>query len=149
MKGLTVLAAMAVIGVVFAGCGDDDGEALSEDEFLRQGNTICAEGEEEIVGAAEELFGGGEEPTAEQISDFWNDVVRPRTQEQIDGIDDLEPPEDMQADVDELVDTARAALEELEERVQDDPIAAFESEDDPFAEANAMAEAIGLNDCSG
>ena len=72
-------------------------------------------------------------------------MILPGIERQIDDLDDLAPPEDLQDDVDEMLDSARDAFDEVEGDVE----AALNSEDDPFAETNEKAEALGLSDCAG
>ena len=155
---LTILAALGALAV--AGCGDDDdtssttgasgasgvsGTALTEDEWIQQADEICAAGDKEINQAGNELF-GGQQPSQAQIEQFANDVLVPNIQAQLDAIAALTPPEEIAGDVTQLLDDANAALDEI----RDDPsLVAASASDDPFAEANKEAKALGLTDCGG
>jgi hypothetical protein len=147
----TVLVALVLVAMAtLVGCGDDE-EALSKEEFLRQGNAVCAEGNEELDALFEEQFADleeGEEPDPAQFAAFIEDDVVPRVQEQIDDIADLEPPEELADDVEQLVTKAQAALDELEQQAKDDPEALLQQEEDPFAEVNEDAAEIGLTVCA-
>ena len=149
-----ILISVAAAAIAFAGCGGDDDEpttaesataALTEEEFVTQANEICATGAAEIDQAAEELF-GNEQPTDEQVEQFATDVVVPGIEAQIDGVEALVPPEDIAGQVDTFIADARAALAE----VAADPslILAGDTPEDPFADVNAQAEALGLPECA-
>ena len=55
---------VAAVAVFAAGCGDDE-ESLSSEEFLEQGNAICAGVNDELDAAFEAL--GDSEPTTEEL----------------------------------------------------------------------------------
>jgi hypothetical protein len=152
MKRIALIAVLCVGACVLAGCGDDD-EALSEQEFLEQGNAICAAGNERLDAAFEDAFAEmdleeGEEPSPEQIAAVVLEVFVPDIQSQIDGIDDLEPPDELADAVEQFLDDAQATLDELEQQAEDDPAAVFADDEDPFADVNAQANEIGLTECA-
>ena len=144
-----LLAVVATAVLLAAGCGGDDdgggGERLTREEFVTQGNAICAAGNERLDAMFEELF-----PTEEDFADpdkqeeakdnFVEDI-----QGQIDDVGELEPPEDMEADVEEFLDTAQEALDQVEEMSAEE---FFGLEEDPFAEVSEQAEALGLTECA-
>jgi hypothetical protein len=142
---IRLLAPLALLGLLAAGCGDDE-ESLSEDEFIEQANAICEEGSEELDEAGDELF-GNEEPTPEQIADFA-DVFEDAIGDQIDDIDDLNGPSDLEEDLADVLADARDTLSEFADQVRDDPEAAFTSEEDPFADINERMSALGLTSCA-
>lgn len=123
-----------------AACSGDD--TLSEEEFLKQANAICAEGNSELEAAADEVIEGGD-PSQEELEGLIDTAVD-NVGAQLDEIEDLAAPEDLQGDVDDLIETARGELEKLEETGAE----AFTSGEAPFAESNAKAEEIGLDDCA-
>jgi hypothetical protein len=142
LRRTMVAVALLTAGVlVAAGCGDDE-ERLTEEEFLEQGNTACAEGNEEIEALFAELP-QDEVPTEEQIEPLFDDLVD-AVRGQVDAIDELSPPEELEDDVDQLVSDARDALEEIE----DGGPSSLLSEDDPFAEVNEQAADLGLTECA-
>ena len=148
MRRIVLIAVLCVGACVLAGCGDDD-DALSEQEFLAQGNAICAAGNERLDAAFEDLdLEEGEEPSAEQIEALLVDVFLPDVQSQIDDVRALEPPDELADAVDEFLDNAQATLDELEQQAADDPSSVFSGDEDPFAEVNAQANEIGLTECA-
>jgi hypothetical protein len=161
---------LSVLALVAAGCGDDNndtststttesgtsgatgatgasGSALLPADFIAEADAVCAEGDEAIDAEAEKLFGDGDEPSQEDQVAFVTDVVLPNIQEQLDGLEALDPPEEGAEEFATLIDDANAALDEIEA----DPAAFVESGggDGPFAEVNKQAQALGLKDCGG
>jgi len=134
----------AVTAALFAiGCGgdDDDGSSLSKQEFLKQGNEICAKGNQELDQAAQKTFSGGP-PSAEEASAFVNDELIPNVEDQVSQLRDLSPPEGDEDEVNAILDAADEGLSKSE----DDPAGVFQ-EGDPFAEANKLARDYGLVAC--
>ena len=78
---------------------------------------------------------------------FFKDSVFPGVQQQLDDIDKLKPPKDLQADVDKLIKDARAALGNLEKQVDQDIEKVLNSQDDPFKDVNQEATSLGLTVC--
>jgi len=149
VKRFVLVAILCIGACVLAACGDDDEAALSEQEFLEQGNAICAAGNERLDAAFEDLaLEEGEEPTAEQIETLLVDVFLPDVQSQIDDVRALEPPDELADEVEEFLDNAQATLDELEQQAADDPSSVFSEDEDPFAEVNAQANEIGLTECA-
>ncbi len=152
-----LLAATGTLAV--AGCGGDDettstdtsgatgtaGVALTETEFVEQGNAICEAGDKEITQAGDELFGGGQ-PSDAQLEQFATDILLPGVQSQIDGIRALPAPEEIADDVSTFLDDAESALDEVE---ADPSLLAASDNEGPFADVNAQAEDLGLTSCAG
>ncbi|HEV2755234.1 MAG TPA: hypothetical protein VG318_05595 [Actinomycetota bacterium] len=122
-----------------AGCSGED--RLSEEEFVEQANAICAEGNEELESAADELVEGGD-PSEEDLEGLIDTAID-NVSAQLNGIEDLSPPEDMEADVEDLLETARAELQDLEDAGAE----AFTSGEPPFEESNQKARDLGLDEC--
>jgi hypothetical protein len=139
--GATLIAAL---GFILVSCGGSD--RLSREEFLSQGNAICSEGNTRIDAAAEEAFGGlsqDERPSDEQLQGFFDTLV-PEIQGQLDAIGDLNPPEELEADVDNLLQVAQSSLDEI----RDAGPQVLLTDRDPFAEANRLAGEVGLTACA-
>ena len=144
-----LLAAVA-LALVAAGCGDDDDSgdsgdgsatALTKEEFLQQGNAICANGNAELD-AVTANFGPGTSPA--EIEAFVTDTLVPNVQGQIDDLSALTPPEGDEEEVEAILTAAEDALAEVEE------VPSTVTEDggtDPFNEANRLAEDYGLVAC--
>ena len=144
MKRVAACAALAATMTIIVACGSDE-KRLGADEFIKQANAVCDAGRIAIDAVAAEMFASGEQPTAEQLMTFGNETVVPKVQEQIDGIKKLSPPSDLEDDADQMIADAQEALD----KIKDDPASALSGEEDPFADVNAQAAAIGLTACAG
>jgi hypothetical protein len=151
----------AALALVLAGCGGDDdtsttsttsvdseatgtsGAALTETEFLAQGNAICLAGNQELEQAANDAFAGGQ-PTDAQIEQFAA-VLVPNVQGQVDAIRTLTPPAELADEVETFLSDAEDALAQ----VADDPSLLAANDDGPFVTVNQQARQIGLDECGG
>jgi hypothetical protein len=152
-RTLTLMAlACTALVLVIAGCGGDDETsssttsttaALTETEFLAQGNAICIAANKELDQAANDTFTGGQ-PTDAQIEQYAG-VLVPNVQGQVDAIRALTPPEDL---VDQ-VDTFLADAEDALAQVSDDPSLLLTSDSNgPFSSISQEARQIGLDECA-
>jgi hypothetical protein len=151
-----LLAALGALAV--AGCGGDDdtssttgtsgtsgvtGTALTQEEWAKQADAICATADKEVDAAGEEIF-GGQQPSQDQIDGFVTDTLVPSIQGQLDAIRALTPPEDIADDVTSFLDDANAALDEI----RDDPsLVSANGDEGPFTEVNQQAKDLGLAEC--
>jgi hypothetical protein len=149
-SSLVVPTIVAVLAIGGCGGGDDSstttgasGTALTKEEFLEQGNAICAEGNKPIDAEIASL-NTGQPLTDAQIQEFA-DVLIPSVQGQIDDIRALPPPEGDEDTVGKFLDTAQTELD----RVKDDPSVLASDSQDPFEETNQLANDYGLTDCGG
>lgn len=156
MKKALLLALALFVVAAFVACGGDDANdppeneevqagseadtALSEEEFLAQGNAICAAGNKELDAAAGKL---GRNPSEEELQALV-DLLIVNVQGQIDALEVLEPPEDLAADVDALLADAKAALDKIKEL----GVKFLELKEDPFVDVNKAAGKIGLDECA-
>lgn len=132
-----------------AACGDD-GEALSAGDYRREANEICRAGNDRLEKEGEglaKLFQSDEKPTDDEIRDAL-DPLLDGIEDQIEQIRALEGPDDLEGDVRGILEDADAALADLRSDLDDDPVAALESEEDPFAEVNEQLAAAGLEECA-
>jgi hypothetical protein len=135
---------VAALAVAAAGCGDDD-ERLSSEEFLEQGNAICASVNDELDAAFEEL--GDDQPSTDEFVSLVEDTLVPIVRTEIDDLRELNPPEELEDEASQLFDDADAVIDEIEQMIQDDPEAFVESDEDLFAEVNERATELGLVEC--
>jgi hypothetical protein len=121
-------------------CGDDD-EALSEDEFVEQGNAICDEGAERTDAIFEEL---GDDPTDEQFAAAVEETADD-IEGQISDLRDLEAPGAIADGVDAALDQAEDDLEEFRAQGAAGQEAATGN---PFVESNPLLTDVGLTSCA-
>ncbi len=141
--GALAVASLATVGLV--ACGDDD-DRLTEDAFLKQGNTICEAGNKRIDRLFEETFESEEDFEDQAKQAEVKQKLEADVQDQIEDVGALEPPEQLQSDVETFLDDAEATLKEVRAM---SPQEFFESEEDPFEDVNGQAEEIGLTECAG
>lgn len=134
-----LLPALALALSSLAGCGGSDEEPLTHDEFVTQADKICADGSADLETAAADL---GDAPTEEDISSFVDDTLVPNLQDQHDAIEDLAAPDDDQDAVDDMLSALQDAIDGLD----DDP-SMITGETNPFEDANAAADEVGLSEC--
>ena len=141
-------ASLALAGTIVAGTAVSAfAEPLSNSEFKKQGNAICAEGTRQIDAAAEQVFAGlseNQEPSPEQLAAFAT-VAVPNIKQQVEDVAALEPPKSLKAKVKKLVKTARAAVA----KVEANPSLLADEKNDPFAATNKQAKKLGLKECAG
>jgi hypothetical protein len=142
------LALTAAATLTLAGCGEGDEakdkadpspSALTKTDFLKQANAICKTGEDKINAAAEAAF--GDAPDEAKLKAFTTDVALPETQKIVDGLRELEAPEELASDFDALLDSTEADLAKVKADWE------YGIGDEAFADANTKANAMGLEAC--
>jgi uncharacterized phage infection (PIP) family protein YhgE len=116
------LLALALGLAILAGCGGDDegggggGDAMSQEEFVSEANKICREGEERINAKAEEVqkklqdAGESAEDQQKAVADALEETAK-EYDPYLERLDDLNPPEDLQADWDKFLDGINTAFD--------------------------------------
>jgi hypothetical protein len=134
---------------LLAGCGGGDGEELTEEEFLTQGDEICKEGRAQFA----ELQKDPPQSAAES-AELTRQLIE-ITEAEIEDLRDLNAPGDSQEALDEYLASREAGLEILERGLQ----AAEDEDATAYAEAQAqiarsqvdrarLAERVGFSECS-
>src|SRR5262245_1006612 len=139
-----VLGSFLVPGLVACGGDDDDGEPLTDDEFVEQGNQICTDGSADMQELADDLPA---DPSNDDLTEFLLASIE-SLRAQLGAIDDLDAPDDKQDAVGQLVDDAEGVLDDLEDQVNDDVEAVMSSDDDPFEQINEQFADLGLTECA-
>ncbi len=151
---ILMLVCFAATGLIAAGCGDDDDDggsssdstatattettaSLTKDEWITQADAICQESNDAIEAAAP-----SGSATADDVDAFVTDTLVPQVQSQLDDIRALGLPEGAEDGATVILDEAQEATDKLEA----DPTLLRNGED-PFAKANADAQAFGLTVC--
>ncbi len=137
-KLTALFAAFAIVIAAFAvaGCGGDDDDTDSKEEFIAQADEICESGDAEIEQQALELGTGADENT------LVTTVIVPGTRDQVEQIRALTPPEGDEDEIAEFLDTFDRGLDELE----DDP--SILSKAETIAEARQLATGYGFKSCN-
>jgi hypothetical protein len=134
----------ALFALLLTGCGSSGStEALTQAQFLKQGNAICRKAEEErgkIISAAGRDFSPNGDVDAQQANILKEAVA---TYQQAAGkLEELGAPAGKEKKLEVLV----AAMEEAAQRVESDPQTATVS-NVPFKDANKLAEELELDAC--
>jgi hypothetical protein len=139
--GVLILFCATVLGVK---CGGND--RLSKAEFQQQANAICAKYQKRIDAV-------GQPASIEEIAD-WVDKVIPLVEQEIDEMDDLNPPEEDQEAFDQMIAKAeetRDAGEELGDAAERNDQAAVQAAlkegQASGDEADRLAGELDLDDC--
>jgi hypothetical protein len=152
-KRLTLLlAGIVATAVVVAGCGSSDDSTettvtLTKVEFIEQGDAICKQGSKQIEDEADEFAEDNDidtsDPSKEEQEEVITTVVAPSLQTQADEISELGAPEGEEDEVTAMIDALEAGAQKLE----DEPGVLLESDSDPLAEANRLANKFGFEEC--
>ncbi len=148
---IALLASLAALAILVAGCGgggdsSESTSSLTKAEFVKQGNAVCAKGNEEIQEGFEEFekeHSSQKQPTKAQLTEAIETIVLPAVRQQVEGVKDLGAPSGEEAKVEAITDAAEEAVEKGEE----DPAALTTEKADPFAKANELANEYGLTKC--
>lgn len=146
-RKLTLVAALALsVGLIAAGCGDDDDSgdtgtestALTHAQFVDEANAICEQGNSEL----QEAGPNGPDVTEDDLNAFVTDTLVPTIQGMVDDISALDMPEEDQETFDGIATDTEEVLDELEA----DPSSIADG--DPFADVNKELAALGLTTCA-
>lgn len=136
------------LAVPLAACGDGD-EQVSADELVSKGDELCRQGRERFAEIQSQP-----PSNASDAVDQTRDLVGVAGDE-LEGLRNLRPPEELQESYDRYLDARERALELLEEGRD----AAEAKDADAYAEAQAevtkgqpqrleLAQAVGFTECS-
>ena len=143
------LAALAAAAAL-AGCGEkSEPDTASADTVIADGDAICADAQEQIAALRAE-----EQGTPEAAARFTADVIAVY-EEEVDGLEGLEAPADLQDELDRYI----AAREEALDHLRDGLAAAERGNETGYADAQAavaqgqverteLAAAVGFEVCS-
>jgi hypothetical protein len=152
---LLLLSAATCAALTVAGCGDGDSttggdvsvSSLTKAEFIKQGDTICKKGNDQIEREVEVFVKENGinrvSPTDEDQNEVTAAVVVPAFRDQAEKLADLEAPSGLEDEVDAMIDALETGIDEVE----DDPAALFRSEVSPMDEANELAIKLGFTEC--
>jgi hypothetical protein len=153
---LAIATAASIVTLGIAACGEGDGgdtattattTPISKQQFVRDANKICSSSDDKIERASNEFFAGaprGEGPPPEEIEQFGKKTVFPTIQAEIDRIEALGAPEGDEDEVNEILESAQAGLDELEENPER---LAKGGSTTAFEEAEKLAADYGLDQC--
>lgn len=148
---LSALAVLVALAALVAGCGggddttDSETVTLTKTEFIKQGDAICKEANEDNEAEAEEYAEENgftlEKASKDQIEEAVAAVLVPSLEKQADELKALGAPEGDEDEVEAII----VALEDATGEIEDDPSSIFtgKSLDKP----NKLAGAYGFKVC--
>ncbi len=158
-SAIALLAALLIVGP--ASCGDDNAAVVNDPsttttttdvvrlapaDYRAAISAICVEGDADAEAAAQAALAAGE-PTADTARTVLVDRVIPIVEREIADAGAARGPVDLEAEVRNMLTTARAELDRLREVAEgNDPLSAFAG--DPFPATHAMAAALGIDGCT-
>ena len=144
---ITGLSLLAAVSLAAAGCGDDEGDALSKEEFTSQANAICKKYEAESKTL-------GEPESIEEIPEFADKALA-LFDEQLGEMRELEPPEELKEDYDAFLktgDESKKFVEDLKSAAESGDEQQIqqigEQADEREKSSDALATKIGLTECA-
>ena len=141
---------IATAALALSACGGDSGP--SKDAFIEEADAICAEASDRSEETARDEFSNQEDPRPDEVLAAVKKLI-PIQRESIADVRALEMPEDDEAEINDLLDQADAALDDAEEEVDTpaEAVAVVQSSDtpeDPFYEVNRAMADYGFEECS-
>lgn len=148
---LSALAVLVALAALVAGCGGGDDTTdeatvtLTKTEFIKQGDAICKEANEENEAEAEEYAEENgftlEKASKDELEEAVADVLVPSLEKQAEELDALGAPEGDEETVEAIV----TALEDSTAEIEDDPGLIFSGKS--LEKANKLAENYGFKVC--
>jgi hypothetical protein len=151
---IALLASVMAIAIVAAGCGSSSDDStdtvvvLTKTEFIKQGDTICANGSKQIETEADEFAKDNKvdtsNPTKAEQEEVIKTVVAPALQAQADELAALGAPDGEEDKTAAII----TALEEGADELEADPASLLESDGaGPLDKANELANEFGFKKC--
>lgn len=153
-------ATATVAAVILTACGSD-AEALSKAEFIEQADAICQASMDEAEPIFQAVWADlddeiepdlAEDVVIQRFADAM-DAVRPIFEQQLDDIEDLEPPSEDRELLDSLLADQRAAMAEFARMLdaaaagESDARSAIVNDEDPFADVDRWTREYGFAVC--
>lgn len=147
---LSATAVLVALAALVAGCGGgdettDETVTLTKAEFIKQGDAICKEANEENETEAEEFAEENdftlEKASEEQLEEAVAEVLVPSLNQQVEELDALGAPEGDEEQVEEIV----VSLEDVAGEIEDDPSLVFEEK--TLEKPAKLASSYGFKVC--
>jgi len=147
---LAAVAVLVALAALVAGCGGggdttDETVTLTKAEFIKQGDAICKEANEENEAEAEEFAEENgftlEKASKEQLEEAVGEVLVPSLNRQTEELDALGAPEGDEDEVEAII----VSVEDAADEIEDDPGLVFEEK--TLEKPNKLAKAYGFKVC--
>ena len=136
--------AVALAGVMLAGCGGSSYKGLSKADFITQADAICKKFDDQVNAATQ-----GIDPSADQQKavDVLQNQLLPAEREQVKELRKLKPPKEDRDTIKKMLDAVDDGVDQADKDLKSDPSKVFADDYDPFKSANEQAQAYGLKEC--
>jgi len=147
---LAAVAALVALAAIAAGCGSggdttDETVTLTKTEFIKQGDAICKQGNDESEKEAEEFAEDNdfklEKASKEQLEEAVSEVLVPNLEQQTEELDALGAPKGDEDEVEAII----ASLEDATGEIEDDPGMVFEGS--VLKKPSKLADDYGFKVC--
>jgi hypothetical protein len=147
---LAALAALVALAALLAGCGGgdettDETVTLTKTEFIKQGDAICKDGNDQSEKEAEEFAEDNdftlEKASKEQLEEAVAEVLVPNLNQQAEELGELGAPEGDEEQVEEII----VSLEDAAGEIEDDPGLVFD--DEVLEKPSELADDYGFKVC--
>jgi hypothetical protein len=152
---LAILLGVGVAAMLLAGCGSDsdtttESEPLTKAAFIKQGDALCKESNDEIAAASKEFLESqgakaGEFPSPAQIEQIGKEIFIPHIEERVDGLRELSPPVGDEAQVEAILVATEDGL--VTAKKISKSLFASGAKNYPFAKSNKLMSAYGFEVC--
>lgn len=146
---MAMLAGVVALAVFVGGCGGggDEEETLTKAQYVKQGSKICAK-EGEKMGDDLTAYGkkhdlSNSKVSEEETAKVMEAVIFPGFEAEIEGLQELPPPEGEEEKVEAMVADFESGLEKGAE----DPANFFANENSEFGKATDALEKYGVKGC--
>jgi hypothetical protein len=145
LRGAAASLLAAALAVCSAGCGgggDGGGEApLAKQAYVTRADAICGQGDARLSAALQKEYPAGPPASKGAVEHATADIIVPALAEEVSRLRALPPPHGDEQRVAAIYDAIDSSLE----AIKADPKQTIVG--DPFAKAQALADAYGLKKC--
>lgn len=137
--------ALLILAVVVAGCGgssDAQGAPLPKPVFVKQANAICQRATEARKQASKEATSKAAEVDESEEAQVFTEALLASVKTMTEELGELGPPKHQEKQVEGIIVAFEGGIEEIEANPESSQVPFA------FAEANKLAAAYGLTECS-
>jgi hypothetical protein len=148
MRRIALCLFVVALGGAGAACGGDSGSALSADDFAKQANAICKQGDEKLAEAGKDVLKDAN-TSPDKLAKFYLEHAVPNARFKLKEIGKLKPPSKDKSKVKKMLDAGDKATDTVEDGLKKQGAAYLSVQGpDPFKDFDSMAKDLKLTDCA-
>jgi len=148
MRRIALCLFAVALGGAGAACGGDSGPALTADEFAKQANAVCKEGDTKLAEAGKDVLKGAD-TKPEDLVKFYLEHAVPNARTKLKEIGKLKPPSKEKDKVKKMLAAGDKATDAVEDGLKKQGVAYLSAKGpDPFKDFDDMARDLKLTDCA-